>query len=953
MSPTGTALPVTYDFRLVALSVVIAVFGSYIALDLAEQVLTAQGWSRKLWLWGGAIALGLSIWAMHFIGMLAYNLPIPIAYNFAVVVIAMAVSIAGSGAGLFVVSRQQPLGTIPLLSGALFVGLGIVGLHLTAMESMRVAALPFYAPARMAMSVAVAIGGAGIALWIAFRPRDGSLLAEISHRLGSVLLMSTAIVGMHYIAMAAVDFKQSPVTLDEPVAFNNSRLAVCMGIATLVILVLTLVASFFGQRSIATRTKAETQRQSEERFFTLVQNASDIIAIMSEDRTISYVSPSIERILSYYPNDWLNKQVDALIHPDDLAKAERFLQNVYSSPNVNLSEELRLQHADGNWRDFEVIAKNLLANDIIAGTVTTCRDITQRKQTEAELQESKEKYQNLYDNAPDAYFSVKADGTIKTTNQFGADYLGYKKEELIGAPALITIYPSDREWFQEWFESVFAEKQLYCENEVRKIRKDGSTIWVRERCQLILDEQGNPTVLNVICRDITERKRAEQQLEQNAFYDALTGLPNRVLFMDRLEQTLERSKRQEDYLFAVLFLDLDRFKVINDSLGHGFGDRLLKAIARRLETCLRPTDTAARLGGDEFTVLLEISDISDALRVAERIRRELSLPFNLNGQEVFTGASIGITLNTDDYSEPEDLLRDADLAMYRAKELGKGRYEMFDGTMLEQALTRLQLETELRQAIEHQQFRVYYQPIIAFDTGRLVGFEALVRWQHPQRGLLYPSEFLLVVEETGLISLIDQWLLRQACSQTRQWQEQFSDSVNPDETLLISVNLSSAQFRQPELSATIHTILQETHLDARSLKLEITEKIIMANESSAIDTLTLLKNLGLQIYIDDFGTGYSSLGRLSRLPIDGLKIDGSFVNQMGVEKNLDIELIIAVAQKLAVSVTAEGVETAEQLAQLRRLHCDYGQGNFFSPPLDAEAAETLLTSPLSGQPTDV
>ena len=357
MLSTGTALPVTYDFRLVALSIAIAVFGSYIALDLAEQVLIAQGWSRKLWLWGGAIALGISIWAMHFIAMLAYSLPIPIAYDFAIVVIAMAVSIAGSGAGLFVVSRQQPLGTIPLLSGALFVGLGIVGLHLTAMESLRVAALSFYNPAQMAMSVAVAVGGAGIALWIAFRPRDDSLIKEIGRRLGSVLLMSTAIVGMHYTAMAAVDFKQSSqVTLNEPVAFNNSRLAVCMGVGTLVILVLTLVASFFGQRSIATRTQAETQRQSEERFRTLVQNASDIIAIMSKDHTISYVSPSIERILSYHPNDWINKQVDELIHPDDLAKAKSFLQNVYSSPNVNLSEELRLQHADGNWRDFEVTA---------------------------------------------------------------------------------------------------------------------------------------------------------------------------------------------------------------------------------------------------------------------------------------------------------------------------------------------------------------------------------------------------------------------------------------------------------------------------------------------------------------------------------------------------------------------------------------------------------------------
>jgi diguanylate cyclase (GGDEF)-like protein len=494
------------------------------------------------------------------------------------------------------------------------------------------------------------------------------------------------------------------------------------------------------------------------------------------------------------------------------------------------------------------------------------------------------------------------------------------------------------------------------ENELRKVRKDGSVIWVRERSQLLFDEDGAPIELHMISRDITERKQAEEQLLHNAFHDALTGLPNRTLFMDRLERAVEHGKRHEDYLFAVLFLDLDRFKVINDSLGHTLGDQLLIAIAGRLKVCLRPTDTAARLGGDEFTILLEdIKDISDAIRVAERIQEQLRSPFHLSRQEVFTSASIGIVFRGTDYNQPEDLLRDADIAMYRAKVLGKARYEIFNIDMRDRAVARLQLETELRRAIERQEFRIHYQPIVSLGTGRVIGFEALVRWQHPDRGLVCPAEFMPIAEETGLSVPIDQWVLLEACRQTHQWQKRFPPNAADGEpfkaglpgeylALTISVNLGSSQFRQPGLLQQIDEVLQETNLNASSLKLEITENIIMENHESATVILSQLRGLGIQLVIDDFGTGYSSLGRLHRFPIDILKIDRSFVSKIGTNgKNFEIaETIITLAQKLGVEVTAEGVETVAQLAQLRGLNCAYGQGYFFSQPLDTEAIEGLM-----------
>ncbi len=459
--------------------------------------------------------------------------------------------------------------------------------------------------------------------------------------------------------------------------------------------------------------------------------------------------------------------------------------------------------------------------------------------------------------------------------------------------------------------------------------------------------------------EITERKRTEEHLLRKAMYDPLTNLANRKLLMDRLTAAAHRGKRRgESYLFGVLILDLDRFKNINDSLGYEIGDQLLIAVARRLEDCVRsedtvarlggddPTeDTVARLGGDEFTILLEeLRNESDATRVADRIQKSLMSPFQLEQNEVFITASIGIALSSTGYERVQNLLRDADTAMYRAKAAGKARHVMFDSTMHARAVALLQLENDLRRAIERQEFRVYYEPIIFVKTGKIAGFEALVRWQHPDRGLILPEGFISVAEETGLILPIGRWVLREACRQMNSWQSQFP-SNSP---LFINVNLSAKQLLQSDLALQIGQILQETSLDARSLNLEITETVIVENVESVIGTLMQLKDLGVRSYVDDFGTGYSCLSYLHRLPIDGLKIDRLFVSGKGtgVENPKVIRTIMTLAGDLGKDVISEGVETLEQLAQLEALECKYVQGYLFSKPMESEAAEKMIPTRL-------
>ncbi|MBC1279163.1 EAL domain-containing protein [Nostoc sp. UCD121] len=449
--------------------------------------------------------------------------------------------------------------------------------------------------------------------------------------------------------------------------------------------------------------------------------------------------------------------------------------------------------------------------------------------------------------------------------------------------------------------------------------------------------------LQKLQKEINSRQKLQSKLLDIALHDSLTGLPNRVLFMRRLDNALNRAKQESSYQFAVLFLDCDRFKVVNDSLGHLVGDELLISIARRLQACLIPIDTLARLGGDEFGILLEnITDINIAIQVADRILKQLSLAFKLSRYEVFMNASIGISWGNKDYDRPEYLLRDADTAMYRAKAQGRAKYHVFNPAMHQEAIQLLELENDLRRAVERQEFLVYYQPIVSLITGRISGFEALVRWQHPIRGLVPPTEFIPVAEETGLINAINTWVLQSACHQLSIWQHQ---PVTP-EPLTISVNLSARLFLQPNFVEQIDRIIYETKINPTYLELEITESVIMENTNAIKIIFQQLKQRNIKLIMDDFGTGYSSLSYLHSFPLNALKIDKSFVKRMQDNKeNMGlVPAMIGIANSMGMSAIAEGVETEEQLAQLRSLNCNFAQGFLFSEPIEQQLVVKLLAA---------
>src|ERR671921_43624 len=820
----------------------------------------------------------------------------------------------------------------------------------------------------------------------------------------------------------------------------------------------------------------EALEESGERIRTLLQNTSDIITLLESDGTIRYISPAVERVTGYSPEEQIGISAFGSVHPDDREQALNTFAEVLKEPGLHPPLEFRVPHKDGTWCYLEHVVNNLLDDPAVSGVVVTSRDVTERIEAERKLREAEQRYRTLIEQGPAVVYIQEIgspDSAMYMSPQI-EELTGYSSEECKD-PALRwgMVHPDDREWLQAEDDRTGEPGQVFT-TEYRVVHRDGSTKWVRNEAVLTEDKMsgtrywqgfmlditerkrfeealerlsrrhemvlksagegifglnldGNATFVNpaaarmtgweveelvgcpqhevlhhtrpdgspypreecpihaalkdgtthsrddevfwrkdgtsfpveymsspirkdgevvgavVTFKDITERKALEQQLHQQAFHDLLTGLPNRALFMDRLERALTRANRRGNKV-AVLFMDLDNFKVINDSLGHNAGDQLLIGVAERLKACLRPEDTAARLGGDEFTILVEdISSVDEVVQIAERIADILRPPFALEEHEVFVTASTGIALNSTAQEQAADLLRHADLAMYRAKHRGKARYEVFEPSMDAKAVERLILETGLRRALVRQQFRVYYQPIVALDNDKVAGAEALVRWEHPRRGLLLPEEFLSVAEETGLIVRIGQWVLREAGKQARIWQERYPSTL----PLTISVNLSTREFFHPKLVAEV---LGESEIDPASLQLEITEGAIATNGTSSTDrTLRNLKRMGVQLAIDDFGLGYSSLTYLKRFPVDFLKIDRSFIAGLRREPNgvstMDTEIVkamIELTHALGLKVIAEGVENAEQLTRLRQMKCDLAQGNYFSEPLPSEALADIL-----------
>jgi PAS domain S-box-containing protein len=582
------------------------------------------------------------------------------------------------------------------------------------------------------------------------------------------------------------------------------------------------------------------------------------------------------------------------------------------------------------------------------------------RQLKTRLTKREELFRLISENAADMIALVDVNGGRLYNSPAYEKVLGYSAEELRSTSSFEQIHPDDR----ERVKAAAAEARLTGIGkrlEYRIRHKNGEWLFIESSASAIRNAKGDVEKLVIVNRDITERKRAESRLEHFALHDGLTDLPNRKMFLKRLQRACDRAARDAFYKFAVLFVDIDGFKVFNDTMGHSVGDELILDIGQRLANCLRFEDTLsrvagkspsdaheadevlARLGGDEFTILVgSIRDPSDAMRVAKRIQDALAEPFSIHEREVFTSASIGISLSATPYDRAEDLLRDADIAMFRAKMLGKSRCEFFDEEMHTKAVEQLQLETDLRRAVEGKEFLLHYQPIVLLKTGLVAGFEALVRWQHPVKGLLYPDQFLSVVEKMGLVVPLGKWILREACQQAQIWGALPGAHSN----LTVMVNVSPRQFTSPDLASDVEGALRESGMDPRRLHLEVTESAAMADPERTLRVLVQLKVLGISISIDDFGTGHSSLSRLRRLPVDVVKIDRSFVTNMDSDDDASkiVHLIIDFAHTVNLKVVAEGIEVAAHRDKLTSLGCEYGQGYFFAKPMNQEAVKRLLAT---------
>jgi diguanylate cyclase (GGDEF)-like protein/PAS domain S-box-containing protein len=671
------------------------------------------------------------------------------------------------------------------------------------------------------------------------------------------------------------------------------------------------------------------EREADERFRALVHNSFDAIVVSDHENVITFASPAIHSLFGYSTDELIGLSGFSFVHPEDRAASLESARSLLARAGSASLQTFRLRHADGTYRWVECTSVNLLDHEQVAGILNTFRDITVRKEAEDRVRDSEERLQALLMNADGAILVVDHAGTVTWASPSAELLWGLPADSLLGHSVTKLIHPDDRrEVIRQFSKLADARPEATLRLEARMRHGDGSWRWYESIFTNRVDSSAvNGIVANV--RDTTERvlgehalRESERQLEHQANHDPLTGLPNRTLLLDRIEMALARSYRNGSSM-AVLFCDIDHFKVVNDSQGHSQGDALLVAVAHRLETAIRPGDTIARFGGDEFIVLCEdLREEHQASVIAQRIAAELAAPFTLEGAEVFVTMSIGISHATDGEPDAEALIRNADAAMYQAKARGRGRAEVFDDDMRARAVERHQIETSLRRAVARRQLQVHYQPIIDLRTDRITGFEALVRWKHPTRGVLYPATFMAIAEDTGLIVPLGAWIFDQACAQTAGWQDRQRDDLS------IAINLSACQLAEPSLIDDIASVLHATRIDPGHVHVEITESVLMHDVDASKEVLDRLKVLGVRVAIDDFGTGYSSFSYLRRFPVDILKIDQSFIQSIGVDGDADaiVESLINLGHTLGLDVVAEGVETEAQLAALRALGCDFAQG---------------------------
>lgn len=706
------------------------------------------------------------------------------------------------------------------------------------------------------------------------------------------------------------------------------------GVAGLGLLGTLITITLLGRWTLRNELAQGDLQQTESRFYALLSNAADVIMVTDEGGLLEYASPAFERTLGLSPESYYGQSTAMFIHPEDIELVNAQLDALAAEHGNEIRTQLRIRDAKGTWRQFQATVSNQMDDPYVGGIVANLQDIT-------ELVEAHEWFRSAFEDAPTGMALASINGVILRANRAYGSILGRSPTEILGTRIYDFTHPEDLGRDELELRRLTEENRDGYELEKRYVHSDGREIWAMVHVSCVRDSVGRPQYLIGQIQDVTEARGMRERLAHAAIHDPLTGLPNRELFMDRLEMALRRAGRRGRHV-AVAFVDLDRFKLVNDGLGHAAGDELLKAAASRLSNAVRMEDTVARFGGDEFTILWELNADQDGLSVTRRVLEELQRPFDVDGAPVFVTASAGLVVCKDGSETAASILRDADSAMYVAKETGRARVELFDGKGSAKALESLRVMSELHRALADQELELRYQPIVDLGSGGLVAVEALVRWQHPQRGLLAPDQFISLAEESGLIVPLGAWVLEEACAQAARWQQVATASGS--RPVEVGINISPRQLIDTGFVDLVAVALASSGIDAGLLCLEITESTLMRNERACTEALDCLRKLGVRISIDDFGTGYSSLSYLKHFRIDSLKIDRTFVDGIGEEPDDSViaGAVIALAHSLGLTAVAEGVETEIALEELRRLGCDRVQGYLLGPPQHVEELEAAF-----------
>ncbi|MBR8831818.1 MAG: hypothetical protein N5P05_002319 [Chroococcopsis gigantea SAG 12.99] len=688
-------------------------------------------------------------------------------------------------------------------------------------------------------------------------------------------------------------------------------------------------------------------RESEARYRLLAENTTDLISRHLPDGSCIYASSGGTALLGYHSEKLLCSFISEFCHPEDLVSVNKFYSQIQSNQEILDPLIYRMLHQEGYYIWVETCVKLIVnpSNNEVQEFIAVSRNITKRMQTEEALKQAEEQYRSIFEHITQGVFQSTLEGYYLKVNPALAQIYGYDScEELIDKLRNISqqlyVNKEDRERLIDLLD----KEDMVRNFEAQVYRKDGSIIWISESTRKVYNSSGEFLYYEGTVEDITYRRQTEAKLIYDAVHDNLTQSYNRAWFTSQLKIKIRDSQIPNHNEYAVLFIDLDQFKLVNDSFGHLMGDELLKQVCLRLKEVIRQQDKIARFGGDEFVILLnDVKDEEDVIKVVRRIQNSLNFPFQLGEKTIFSSASIGITLSNSSYKNPEDLLRDADIAMYQAKAQGKNSYVVFDPQMYSSLLSRLHLENDLRHAVKNKKLSLYYQPIVNLQTGSLIGFEALVRWYHIEKGWVSPQEFIPIAEETGLINSLGLWVLEQACQQLAHWNSVYPDAAQ----VVMNVNLSPYQLKETGLVKEFSRIVKRTGVKNQQLKLELTESGFLETINNQSSVIEELESLGVQFCIDDFGTGYSSLSRLHEFPIRTLKIDRSFTNRLESNHTAIVQTILTLAHTLGMDVVAEGIETTLQLEKLKALGCEAGQGFIFSPPVcPSDAAKFFVQTSL-------